>query len=245
MKKILLFALILFIAGSVFAQQEIGTPDPQTIGIESAHEMVREVSIDKFEHDGFWRSAMSSDEGYTTTRLFRGSPAGKKPLDQEENLNIPDEYVLGTRVDFLRRGYSSFFILPTRPIPIEGITKMITVWVAGRSFNHRLFILIQDYNGRQMEFLMRQDGGPGTLNFSGWQRMFAVIEPEEGDGTRGVIQRSRNTQNHFGIRIVGFRIDCDPIETRGSYYIYLDDLRAYTDLTSEHLRNPDDMIDGW
>jgi hypothetical protein len=49
----------------------------------------------------------------------------------------------------------------------------------------------------------------------------------------------------MGIRIVGFRIDCDPIEAYGSYYVYFDDLRAVTDLFAENNRDPDDMADGW
>lgn len=240
MKKFIIITFIFFIGGYLFAQQqEVGTPDAERIGIETAQQMIREVSVDKFEHDGFWRSSMSTDEGFTTTRLFRGSPAGKQPIPEEEGMNIPDDYVLGTRVDFLRRGYSSFTIYPTRPIPIEGITKTVSVWVAGRNFNHELYLLIEDFFGRRYEFFM------GRLNFMGWQRMVVAIPPAPDDGLSGVVQRSYHYQNHFGIKIVGFRIDCHPLEARGSYYIYFDALRAETDLFSEHHRDPDDMVDGW
>lgn len=240
MKKILIITFIFLIGGFLYAQEgEIGTADPERIGIETAQQMIREVSVDKFEQDGFWVSRMSSDEGFATTRLFRGSPAGKQPIPEEEGLNIPDDYVLGTRVDFLRRGYNSFHIIPLRPIAIEGITKTISMWVAGRNFNHELYVLIQDFFGRSYEFSM------GKLNFMGWQRMYATIPPAPDDGLSGVVQRSYHYQNHFGIKIVGFRIDCDPLESRGSYYIYFDDLRAHTDLFSEHHRDPDDMVDGW
>jgi len=240
MKKFLAITLILFIGGFAFAQQqEIGTPNAQRLGIESAQQMIKEVSVDKFEHDGFWRSTMSSDEGYTTSRLFTGAPAGKQPIPEEEGLNIPDRYVLGTRIDYLRRGYSSFTIYPTRPIPVEGISKTISVWVAGRNFNHELVLLIQDFFGRNYEFVM------GKLNFMGWQKLTVAIPPAPDDGLSGVVQRSYNYNNNFGIKIMGFRIDCDPLEARGSYYIYFDDLRAETDLFSESHRDPDDMVDGW
>ena len=239
MKKILIFTLMLSVGLYVFAQQGVGSPDATMLGIDSAQQMIREISVDKFEQDGAWRSSMSSDEGYTTTRLFAGNPAGKEPIPEEEGLNIPDDYVLGTRVDFLRRGYSSFMIYPVRPIPVEGIVKTVSVWVAGRNFNHSLVLLIQDFFGRNYEFHM------GTLNFMGWQQMTVVIPPAPDDGTSGVVQRSYNYSNHFGIKIMGFRIDCDPLEARGSYYIYLDDLRAETDLFSEYHRDPDDMVDGW
>jgi hypothetical protein len=49
----------------------------------------------------------------------------------------------------------------------------------------------------------------------------------------------------MGIKVVGFRIECDPIESFGTYYVYFDDLRAVTDLFAEDLRDPDDMSDSW
>jgi hypothetical protein len=239
MKKLLLVTFIFFIGGFVFAQQEIGSPDPQRLGIESAQQMLKEVSVDKFEHDGFWRSTMSSDEGYATTRLFSGSPAAKEPIPDEADLNIPDQYVLGTRIDFLRRGYNSFTIYPSRPVPIEGITKTVSVWVAGRNYNHEMVLLVQDFFGRNYEFYM------GKLNFMGWKKMTVTIPPQADDGLSGVVQRNYHYNNHMGLKIMGFRIDCDPMEAYGSYYVYLDDLRAVTDLFSEYHRDPDDMVDGW
>jgi len=242
MKKFLVVAFFLFIGSFIYAQQgglDIGSPDAARLGIESAQQLLKEVSVDKFEHDGFWRSTMSSDEGYSTTRLFSGSPAGKDAIPDEADLNIPDIYVLGTRIDFLRRGYNSFTIYPTRPIPIEGITKTVSVWVAGRNYNHELTLLIQDFFGRYYEFYM------GRLNFMGWKRMTVTIPPQADDGLSGVVQRNYHYNNHMGIKIIGFRIDCDPIESYGSYYIYLDDLRATTDLFTEYHRDPDDMTDGW
>jgi hypothetical protein len=239
MKKLLLVTFILFIGGVIFAQQEIGSPDPQRLGIETAQQMLKEVSVDKFEHDGFWRSTMSSDDGYTTTRLFSGGPAAKEPIPDEADLNIPDQYVLGTRVDFLRRGYSSFTIYPSRPVPIEGITKTVSVWVAGRNYNHEMVLLVQDFFGRYYEFYM------GKLNFMGWKKMTVTIPPQADDGLSGVVQRNYHYSNHMGLKIMGFRIDCDPMEAYGSYYFYLDDLRAVTDLFSEYHRDPDDMVDGW
>jgi len=242
MKKFLIIAFFLLIASFIYAQtpeREIGGADAERLGIESAQQMIREVSVDKFEHDGFWRSTMSSDEGYTTTRLFVGAPAGKVAIPEEDGLNIPDKFVLGTRVDFLRRGYNSFTIYPTRPIPVEGITKTVSVWVAGRNYNHDLVLLVEDFFGRYYEFYM------GRLNFMGWKRMTVTIPPQADDGLSGVVQRNYHYNNHMGIKIIGFRIDCDPLEAYGSYYIYFDDLRAMTDLFSEFHRDPDDMVDGW
>ena len=242
MKKFLVIAFFLLAGSFLYAQQperEVGGPDPERLGIDSAQQMIKEISVDKFEHDGFWRSTMSSDEGYSTTRLFNGSPAGKEPISEEEGMEIPDRYVLGTRIDFLSRGYNSFTIYPTRPIPVEGIAKTISVWVAGRNYNHELVLLIQDFFGRNYEFSM------GLLNFMGWKKVTVTIPPQADDGLSGVVQRNYHYNNHMGIKIMGFRIDCDPLEAYGNYYIYLDDLRAMTDLFSERHRDPDDMVDGW
>jgi len=240
MKKFLAIALILLMSGFAFAQtREIGAPDPERLGIESAQQLIKEVSVDKFEHDGFWKSTMSNDNGYTTTRLFLGNPANKLAIPDEEGLDIRDIHVLGTRVDYLRRGYHDFTIYPSRPIPIEGITKTVSVWVAGRNFNHELYLLIQDFYGRYYEFFM------GKLNFIGWQKITVAIPPAPDDGLSGVVQRSYHYQGNFGIKIMGFRVNVDPMEARGSYYIYFDDLRAETDLFSENHRDPDDMVDGW
>jgi hypothetical protein len=241
MKRLMVIALLLFFSGVVFAQQttEIGTPDAQSLGIDAAQQLLKEVSVDKFEHDGYWRSTMSTDTGYVTSRLFMGGPSGKEPIPDEEGLNIPDNNVLGSRVDFLRRGHTSFTLYPVRPIPIEGITKTISVWVAGRNYNHELKILIQDFFGRPFELYM------GKLNFQGWKRLTVAIPPQAEDGRNGIVQRNYHYNNQLGIKITGLKVECDPSEAYGSYYIYFDDLRAVTDLFAEDNRDPDDMLDSW
>ena len=240
MKNFLLTVLIvLFAAAGLFAQQEIGEPDAQQLGILEAQQKLKEISVDKFEFEGYWKATMSTDEGYTTARLFEGSPGAKVPVREEEGLNIPDKYVLGVRIDFLRRGINSFTIYPQRPIPIEGITKTVSVWIAGRNFNHSLNLLLEDSRGRTYELFI------GKLNFQGWKKMTVAIPPQAPDGIHGIVQRNYHYPHLMGIRIVGFRVDCDMMEAYGSYYIYFDDLRAVTDLFAEDLKDADDMSDMW
>ena len=241
MKYILIILLIFSVAGGVFAQRanEVGAPDTERLGIDAAQQYLKEVSIDKFEKDGFWRSTMSTDDGYVTTRLFAGGPAGKQPLPDEEGLNIPDRYVLGSRVDFIHRGYTSFTLYPIRPIPVEGIAKTISVWVVGRNYNHELKLLIEDFFGRPFELFV------GKLNFQGWKKLTVAIPPQAEDGFNGIVQRNYHYNNDVGLKVTGFRIDVNPWEAYGSYYIYLDDLRTVTDLFAEDNRDPDDMADGW
>jgi hypothetical protein len=239
MKRFIFTVMIFSLASFLIAQNEVGSADAERIGIDAAQQKLKEISVDKFEHEGYWLSTISSDVGYITTRLFTGGPSGKEPIEDESDLNIPDERVLGTRVDFLRRGYTSFTIYPARPIPIEGVTKTISVWVAGRNFNHVLNILIEDYFGRNYELYM------GKLNFQGWKKMTVAVPPQAEDGRNGIVQRNYHYNNQMGIKITGFRIDCDPMEAMGNYYVYFDDLRAVTDLFAEDNRDPDDMLDTW
>ena len=121
---------------------------------------------------------------------------------------------------------------------IEGITKTVSVWVGGRNMGHQLWLLVQDYNGNNFEIWM------GDLEFSGWKKMTCAIPPTP-DGVHGIIQSSVYYGNKPGLRIVGFRVDCNPMEAQGSYYIYMDDLRAVTDLYDVENRDPDDMDDAW
>jgi hypothetical protein len=240
MKRIFIVAFTLVFLGYGFAQQnEIGAANAEQVGVESAQQELKEISIEKFEHDGYWFSSMSSDTGYTISRLFEGNPQNKEPLAEEEGLDIPDRYVLGTRVDFLRRGHTSVIIHPIHPIPIEGITKTLSVWVAGRNYNHELKILIEDFFGRPFELLV------GKLNFQGWKKLTVAVPPQAADGVSGIVQRNYHYNNLMGIKVIGFRIDCDPSEAYGTYYVYLDDLRAVTDLFAENNRDPDDMVDAW
>ena len=233
------FALSLLTAFAFAQAADLGEPDPERIGVEAAQQKLKEISVDKFEAAGYWISSMSSDEGFTTTRLFEGNPAGKIPVAEEKDLNLPDKYVLGTRIDFLRRGYSSFRLTPIRPIPIEGITKTVSVWTVGRNYNHTLKLIVEDFFGREYELYM------GKLNFQGWKKLTVAIPPQSPDGKNGIIQRNYHYNNHMGVKIVGFVVECDPTETFGSYYIYFDDLRAVADLFAEDNRDPDDMMDSW
>jgi hypothetical protein len=240
MKRTIVAIMLLAVGAYMYAQNAAaGDPDAEAIGTEEAQQELKEISVDKFEHEGYWTSYMSSDTGYATTRLFEGAPKAKEPIPDEQDQNIPDRFVLGTRIDFLHRGHMNVILRPNRPIPIEGITKIISVWVAGRNFNHSLTVLIEDFFGKPYELYM------GTLNFQGWKQLKVAVPPQTEDGVSGIVQRNYHYNNQLGIKIRGFRIDMDPMEALGSYYVYLDDLRAVTDLFAENSRDEDDMDDNW
>ena len=245
MKKVTLAVIAsLFCGAVVFAQSNnngsssISDPDASAIGRDSAKDSLREVSVDLFEREGSWNVHISPDNGVISARLFDGSPLAKEPLEDADNQQREDVKVLGVTAEFFRRGVDSFFVKAARPIPIEGVTKTVSVWVAGRNMDHELFLLVQDYYGRNYELYV------GTLGFSGWKKLTVAIPPSP-DGEHGIVQQSAYNGSKPGLRIVGFRIDCNPMLARGAYFVYFDDLRAVTDLYDVENRDEDDMMDNW
>ena len=241
MKKIyfVLFVAALVATGTLFAQtQSRSEPDASQIGNDSAKQALKEVSVDRFEREGFWNVHISSDYGVISGRLFDGSPAAKEPLEDADNKQIEDTKVFGVKTEFFRRGVNSFYITAERPIPIEGITKTVSVWVCGRNMGHEMWLLVQDYNGNNFEIWL------GSLEFSGWKKLTTAIPPSP-DSEHGIIQQSVYHGEKPGLRIVGFRVDCNPEEAQGSFYMYLDDMRAVTDLYDMQNKDDDDMMDNW
>lgn len=248
MKKIIVLLIALCaVSGLAFAQASVGEPNPNIIGVDTAQQMLKLVSVDKFEAEGFWTAYISSDEGYTQSRLFRGGPlALQDPTRQQPDERyagidpkVADQFVFGVRTDFYRRGFNEILILADRPIPIEGITKTISVWVVGRNYNHNLKIILQDF------FFNRYELSLGKLNFQGWKEMSVAIPPQNADGFNGIVQRNWHYANKMGIKVVGFKIECDQMESFGQYFVYFDNLRAVTDLFAEDSRDADDMNDSW
>jgi Flagellar filament outer layer protein Flaa. len=244
MKKVVIGVVCCLFASVVFAQTtsdqlNLDAANPALIGTESAEQKLKEISIDKFENEGTWTVSMSADEGIIQGRLFDGSPAGKKPIPAEESMNIADEKVYGVKVDYFHRGYNSFTITAVKPLPVEGITKTLSVWVVGRNYKHTIKVILEDYWGKQFELYM------GRLNHSGWKLMSVAIPPQNPDGKSGIIQKDYHYSTRMGLKVVGFRIECDPEDAYGSYYIYLDDMRVVTDLYEMESRDKDDMYDNW
>lgn len=238
MKKLLLTVFVTLIGLCAFAQNSaIDEPNPETVGNDSAMQALKEISLDKFEREGSWSVHMSSDYGVISTRLFEGSPAMKEPV-QDDATPGEDTQVVGVKVEFFKRGVNSFYITAQRPIAVVGITKQISVWACGRNQGHSLYALVEDYFGRSYELYM------GSLGFSGWKKLTCVVPPSP-DGERGIVQHSEYYGDKPGLRIIGFRVDCDPMLSRGTYYMYLDDLRCVTDLYDVENRDEDDMSDAW
>lgn len=227
-----LVALLLFPAVGLFAQDT--PPDPEAIGVDAAQQNLQEISVDRFEDPGFWIPSIATDIGTIMHRRVAGGPADKEPIPAEVAAGIEpvDDYVIGVRTDFFRRGPATISLRPARPLAVPGIVKTISVWVVGRNFNHQLSVVLEDYFGNVNVLPM------GRLNFSGWKQLTAAVPPT-------LMQRNPHYNTETGIKIRGFVINTAIEETYGTYYVYFDDLRAVTDLFGEETRDPDDMLDNW
>jgi len=250
MKKIL--ALVLLIPVVAFAQTgrvatgnsdastqkvQAGDPDATRIGVSEANQELAMVSVSRFEDAAFWYAGMPLDQGLVTIRslpLPEGAQLEKEEIPGEKAAGITESSrnVLGVKVNYFKRGPSYFTVHPLQPLPVEGIVKTISVWVVGRNYNHVLKIFIEDYFGRGQELTL------GKLNFMGWKKLTVAIPP-------AIAQTEYHYTYKTGIKITGFKVECDPLESYGTYYIYLDDLRCVTDLFGEVKRDPDDMSDSW
>ncbi len=78
----------------------------------------------------------------------------------------------------------------------------------------------------------------GKLTFMGWKKLTVAVPPS-------ITQTDYHFTYKDGIKITGFKIECDPLEAMGTYYLYFDDIRVVTDLFGEARRDSDDMTDGW
>jgi hypothetical protein len=234
MKKTLVISILLLVGSGLMVFGQQAQTDPDNLGTDTAQQALQEISVTRFEDPGFWRVAIPSDQGIITHRRLEGAPAGKEPIEAEEEAGIDpqDEYVLGVKTTFYRRGATTISVEPIRPLPIPGITKTLSVWVVGRNFNHDLYVRVQDPFGNRNTVYM------GRLNFSGWKQMSAPIPTT-------LRQRDIHYQDQTGLQVIGFVIEPALEETFGSYYVYFDDLRAITDLFPEESRDPDDMLDAW
>ena len=171
MKRITIILLVLACAATgLYAQQET---DPESTGIVTAQQKLKEISVTKMEDSGFWYGIFPADNGLIEMRAFPGGPEGKEPIEDEEQYGIgeADENVVGAKVSFYRRGVHDFTIKPIRPLPIEGITKTLSIWVAGRNTNHMLELLVSDHFGNDAVIPM------GKLNFAGWKKLTVTIPP--------------------------------------------------------------------
>lgn len=238
MKKNIIITLLLTICLVSMSAIE---SDPDSV--TAANSQITEVRLSGFEDASFWEVSMPIDQGVILKQTRKGAPVDIMSDDssnavkvRDEKYGIPRNYdkekVLGVKVQYIARGYNWFSVRPIRPIVIEGVTQSISCYVAGRNYKHILKIFVLDYYGRERSLILDK------LNFIGWKDLMVSIPSF-------VEQTDFHYVDKQGIKFNGFMVECDPLETYGTYYIYFDELRAMTDIFNEKTRDVDDMRDGW
>lgn len=226
-------------AADAGTDKAVGVSTAENLGKDSSQQKLVDITIDQFEDPGTWEGSMMNEYGLVTIRQKAGFPArrevlDKARLDSEREAKSPiGTSVLGVKVVFFRRAIISFAVNPVRPLPIPGLAKTVSIWVVGRSFNHELKLGLEDYFGNR--YYVNFDK---KLTFQGWDKLTAVIPP-------AIMQSEKHYTGRAGIKITGITVDCDLMETYGTFYMYLDDLSAVTDLFSEDSRDIDDVADDW
>ncbi len=237
--RILCLGLMFGLLAAAAYGQQLGRPDANRVGDlevlatnlydssdkRVATELVQTLLVDDFEMAGEWAAFIPRDFGIATAIRREGAP---RDLASERN-----KYVLGVRVEFMKRDWSWVSITPVRPIKIKGLTKTLSCWVVGRNYRHTLFFVIRDYLERT-RFVRAE-----KMIWVGWKKVNVNI-PDT------IEQENYKVSEERGITFIGFRIDFEPDDMLGRpFYSYYDYLTADTDLFTERNQNPDDMLDNW
>ena len=226
---ILATILLIFTIPVILTAQEQDLQNLQ-IGVDTAQQLLADIPIDHLEDADEWQGQMPIDQGVIITMRRKGRPLDLPAVDPKDGTK--NQYVLAAKVAFNQRGYAEFYLAPPTPIKIPGITKAISMWVCGRSFRHHLFIHLLDYKGDRVVLDM------GTLDFVGWKKLSIAIPST-------IKQNDYHNTEWRGLSFAGISVKCDPEETYGVYYIYIDEIRAITDIYTEEHRDKDDMEDNW
>ena len=206
----------------------------ETILSKKGLESIRNVLLDDFEDADSWVGEMPRDWGLIFVQRRDGGPDEIKKVDPEKN-----KYSLGARVNFFKTGSAVFGIKPPRELDVPGITKSISIWVAGRNYSHILYTIVKDLTGRLHKIRMGR-----KLNFPGWNRLTGQVgESIIQNDPRFVSKKGKQR----GLYVISMYVECAMEETVGQYYLYLDQLEAQTDMFLEDARNKDvdDMLDNW
>lgn len=238
-QKITVFIFgLLILCGTAFGQQ-VGKSDIQRQGEleiintnagansdkKVATELVQTLLVDDFETAGEWSAFIPRDYGVAVAMRREGGP---RDLVSDKN-----RYVLGIKVEFMKRDWSWCSITPAKAIKIKGLTKTISIWLVGRNYKHNLNLVLKDYLDR-MKYIKSE-----RMIWVGWKQVNINI-PDT------IEQENYKISEDRGVTFLGFRVEFDPDDMLGRpFYTYMDYLTADTDLFSERNQNPDDMMDNW
>ena len=154
---------------------------------------------------------------------------------------------LGIRAAFDRRGYNYLEIIPVeegeggelvpRAIPFQGRVQNLDMWVWGSNRSYYVEVQIRDYRGivHTLHF--------GDIGFRGWNNLQVQIPTYIPQEVTYVPQRQ-------GLELVKLVLWTRPEERVDQFYVYLDDLKYFTDtfddpFDGELLADPEHIDQIW
>ncbi len=180
-------------------------------------EDIRSVILDDFEDNELnWQvdGSRFKAEGFPKVKpQIEGSPIALQSKFAEGN----NDYVLGVRAAYTRKGYNRLWIYPEKEIVIPGQAKKIDLWVWGANYHYQLEAHLRDYRGIVHTVPL------GSLHFLGWKNMSAAIP-------RHIPQHIRYLPMERPLTLVRLVIWTEPIERVDDYFIYFDQLKVLTDV---------------
>lgn len=192
---------------------------------------VQDVLLNDFETSEDWRAFSTTPLGITKVRkTIQLGPIedvfNPKELSEEEKTRFKDglkdpktaNNVLGVKTFFKEKGFDRVEIKPPHEYLIKGLGRQFSVWVLGRNYRHTLFIKLRDYKGNLHKLKL------GKLDYFGWRKHTATVPG-------WLPQSTRHALLDKNLHFVSLYVECDPHETWGDFYFYVDDLRVKTDLS--------------
>ena len=138
---------------------------------------------------------------------------------------------MGIKTHFEDRGFDRVEFKPPHEYKINGKARQFSVWVLGRNFRHTLYIKVRDYRGKIHKLRL------GRLNFFGWRKMTTVVPGWLPQSTRYSLL-GRN------LRFISLFVVSDHHEPRGSFYFYVDGLKALIDRAEQNYPGSE-IRDSW
>lgn len=215
--------------------------DVSNVGTDQRASEVKTFLLDQFNIETAWEAVIFPD---TAVASLKYMDRPDKPASEGEKLDLSGEaaeaesrsVVLGAKIHFTRRAYGEEFFLKRRsPIRMDGITKAFSLWVCGRGMNHELYIRVKSATGVIADIPFENP----KLNFIGWKQLVAYVPPT-------VTQEDMMAPDKPGFSVLGLVIKFNAMEMLRDYYVYFDDLEAYTDVIHlSQYSGIENMSDEW
>ena len=205
------------------------------------------LTLENFEEAEDWRAKSTSPLGVTKTLklvqrglIVAADNPNEKPTvgpDAEQcNVNEPQcanapNHILGVKTHFEDRGFDRVEISPPHEFVMKGKARQFSIWVLGRMFRHTLSIKLRDYRGRTHTLRL------GRLDFFGWRKMTVTVPG-------WLPQSTRFSTLDKNLHFVSLFVTSDKHEVPGSFYFYVDNLKALVD-QSETEYPGSEIKDNW